>query len=243
MYIFMPKIESSKFLFFIAILFFQLNLYSNENRLDREPKDYKFTFINFSFLNSSDDSGLALKGSLNLPGSFYISAERMIDGVDYKSESYDKVTDSLRLGVEVSISDLVGSVAAESLTFVIRDWFNVFVEAGIKSSELDAKGFDFSGDDKIANLIGGIRIGNSNSFEARIYFDVSKETTIIDGGDPVCQGLDICPPYRAELADESDTKIGLGILYNLSKRNALTFNITQSSEVDSIVRLGFQYNF
>ena len=91
-------------------------------------------------MNSSDDSGLALKGSLNLPGSFYISAERMIDGVDYKSESYDKVTDSLRLGLEVSISDLVGSVAAESLTFVIRDWFNVFVEAGIKSSTIKIEG-------------------------------------------------------------------------------------------------------
>ena len=43
----------------------------------------------------SDKSGFSINLSLELPGAFYTTIERKADGVDYKSESYDKVVDTI----------------------------------------------------------------------------------------------------------------------------------------------------
>ena len=90
--------------------------------------------------------------------------------------------------------------------------------------------------------MGGIRFGNSNSFEGKLYVDISKETTLVETGEPVCQGISICPPYDVELSDASDTKFGIGFLYNINRRSAVTFDVTSSNKIDNTFRIGYQIN-
>ena len=237
----MKLISPKTFLSFILIGFSHL-LISENQRLDRDPRDYRYTFVNLSHLSGSDQSGLAIKASINLPGSYYIVAERLADGFDYKTESYDKIIDSARIGVQMGIGEVIGTISADRISIDVEDWFDVFLEIGVKNSEIEGKRFSFSKDNSQANALGGIRFGNSNSFEGKLYVDISKETTVVETGEPVCQGIDICPPYDVELSDASDTKFGIGFLYNINRRSAVTFDVTSSNKIDNTFRIGYQIN-
>ena len=237
----MKLISPKAFLLFILIGFSHL-LISENQRLDRDPRDYRYTFVNLSHLSGSDQSGLAIKASINLPGSYYIVAERLADGFDYKTESYDKIIDSARIGVQMGIGEVIGTISADRISINVEDWFDVFLEIGVKNSEIEGKRFSFSKDNSQANALGGIRFGNSNSFEGKLYVDISKETTLVETGEPVCQGISICPPYDVELSDASDTKFGIGFLYNINRRSAVTFDVTSSNKIDNTFRIGYQIN-
>ena len=168
--------------------------------------------------------------------------ERKADGIDYKTESYDKVVDTFRLGAHKGIGDLIGSVSLKDFKFKIKNLFDVFVEVGVKTSDFDGEQFDFEGDDTYASYIGGIRFGNSNKLEGKIFLDISKEARIIDSGDPTCKAL-FCPPYSAEIDDESDKKFGAGLLYNINNRSAIFIEMSSSNVIDNMFKIGYQINF
>jgi hypothetical protein len=113
---------------------------------------------------------------------------------------------------------------------------------GIKTSDFDGERFNFEGDDSHASFIAGIRFGNSNHWEGTVFLDTSKEAVIIDSGNPVCRALS-CPPYDAKLADDSDKKFGVGILYNLNNRSAIFIEATTSQIIQNSFKLGYQINF
>ena len=45
-----------------------------------------------------------------------------------------------------------------------------------------------------------------------------------------------------ELSDASDTKFGIGFLYNINRRSAVTFDVTSSNKIDNTFRIGYQIN-
>ena len=107
-------------------------LLAENNRLDRESNDYKYTSLGIHFVES-DKSGFAVNLSIDLPGVFYATLERKADGVDYKKESYDKVIDTARLGVHIGIGDLIGNISSGDVSFKIKNQ----VQSKINCKQLD----------------------------------------------------------------------------------------------------------
>lgn len=229
-----------KYLLLISLFFCSSYTLSDEGRLNRESNNYKYTSLGVHFIES-EDSGFAINLSVDLPGSFYVTLERKADGVDYKSESYDKVVDSVRLGAHMGIGDLLGSISSGEIKFKIKNLFDVFAEVGIKTSDFDGERFNFEGNDSHASVLAGIRFGNSNSWEGKIFLDASKEAIIEDSGNPVCRAL-TCPPYDAKLSDETDKKFGISILYNINNRSAVFIEAFSSEVIDSTFKIGYQFN-
>jgi|TARA_B110000438_G_scaffold64653_1_gene65187 hypothetical protein len=229
-----------KYLLLISLFFCSSYTLSDEGRLNRESNNYKYTSLGVHFIES-EDSGFAINLSVDLPGSFYVTLERKADGVDYKSESYDKVVDSVRLGAHMGIGDLLGSISSGEIKFKIKNLFDVFAEVGIKTSDFDGERFNFEGNDSHASVLAGIRFGNSNSWEGKIFLDASKEAIIVDSGNPVCRAL-TCPPYDAKLSDETDKKFGISILYNINNRSAVFIEAFSSEVIDSTFKIGYQFN-
>ena len=100
----------------------------------------------------------------------------------------------------------------------------------------------FEGDDTHASFVAGIRFGDSNGLEGKIFIDASKEAIVSDTGNPVCLSLD-CPPYDAQLSDDADKKLGIGILYNINQRSAIMIEATTSDVLDSVFKIGYQLKF
>lgn len=230
-----------KHFFLIYLIFFSVYSLAEGNKAIRASNDFKYTSFGIHFIES-DKSGFAINISIDLPGAFYVALERKADGIDYKKESYDKVIDSARIGAHIGIGDLIGNISSGDINLKVKNLFDVFAEVGIKTSDFDGERFNFEGNDSHASFIAGIRFGNSNYWEGKIFVDASKEAIIIDSGKPVCKALS-CPPYDAELSDDSDKKYGLGILYNINNRNAIFIEATTSKIVENSFKLGYQYNF
>jgi hypothetical protein len=228
--------------YFISI-FLYCSIYSSDgtNEADRASNNYKYTSFGIHFIES-DKSGFAINISIDLPGMFYATLERKADGVDYKKESYDKVVDTARIGAHIGIGDLVGNISSGNINLKVKNLFDIFTEVGIKTSDFDGERFNFEGDDSHASFVAGIRFGNSNHWEGKIFIDASKEAIIINSGNPVCTALS-CPPYDAKLADDSDKKFGLGILHNINNRSAIFFEATSSQILENSFKLGYQLNF
>ena len=90
-------------------------------------------------------------------------------------------------------------------------------------------------------MITGIRFGNSSGWEGKLFVDFSKDSEI---------ALRSCPPNQVcaqsieyELRDETDQKFGAGILYNINKRSAVSFEMSSSKIFDSSMKISYQLNF
>jgi hypothetical protein len=46
-----------------------------------------------------------------------------------------------------------------------------------------------------------------------------------------------------ELKDETDQKFGAGVLYNINKRSAVSFEMSSSKIFDSSMKISYQLNF
>ena len=227
-----------KYFFLIGLIIFSIYTFSEDHR---ESNDFKYTSMGIHFIES-DKSGFAINLSIDLPGPYYATLERKADGIDYKRETYDKVVDTARLGFHMGIGDLIGNISSGDINLKVKNLFDVFAEAGIKTSDFDGERFNFEGDDTHASFVAGLRFGNSNHWEGKIFLDASKEAIIIDSGNPVCRAL-TCPPYDAELSDDSDKKLGIGVLYNINNRSSIFIEVTTSKVIENSFKLGYQLNF
>lgn len=223
------------FLFFIAL---SINV-SSQN--EKESPDYKYTSLGIHLVDS-DKSGFAINLSLDLPGPFYTTLERKADGVDFKNESYDKIVDTVRLGAHSGIGDLIANMSPNNFNLKIKNIFDVYAEVGIKTSDFDGERINFEGDDTHASYVVGMRFGNSNLWEGKIFIDASKEAIIIDTGNPVCKALN-CPKYDAAISKDADKKFGIGFLYNINNRSGLFFEASSSDILETSFKVGYQLNF
>jgi len=167
--------------------------------------------------------------------------ERRAEGVDKDTESYDRIINGARIGAQIGIGDLLSNVSAKGVNLGIKNVFDVYGELGVKSVAIDGDTNSFSEDDAQAHLIAGIRFGDSNNWEGKIFIDYSKESEVII---KPCPNAQICPAVVEYVLDEeTDQKFGAGVLYNINNRSAVTLELISSKVLDSSLKIGYQINF
>lgn len=229
-----------KYFNFILVLTFSVCSISEDGRLGREANDYKYTSIGIDIVQT-DQTGIGAKLSFVLPGPLYAILERRAEGVDKDTESYDRIINGARIGAQIGIGDLLSNISAKGVNLGIKNVFDVYGELGVKSVAIDGNTNSFSEDDAQAHLIAGIRFGDSNNWEGKIFIDYSKESEVII---KPCPDGDICPAVVEYVLDEeTDQKFGAGILYNINKRSAVTLELISSKVLDSSLKIGYQINF
>lgn len=228
-----------KNIYLVLIATLSFSLVADEGRLGRDSNEYQYTSFGFSFISAEDD-GLALNASLALPGPLYAVFERRADGVDLDTESYDKVVNSFRVGAHSGIGDILNSISAKGISFSVENFLDIYAELGIKTSSLEGKINDFSDDDLQANAIAGIRFGNSNDWEGKLFVDFSKESniTILECQEEICT-----QEISYVLANETDRKFGAEAVFNISKHTAINFKAISSDVLDSSFEIGFRLTF
>ena len=230
----MKKIQLLLFLMLIV------PLSSEEGRLGRESNDYKYNALGLSLIQT-EDTQLGLNLSVSLPGSLYITLQRKAEGVDMENESFDRIINAARIGVHSGIGDLLSSISAKGVNLKIKNVFDVYAEIGIKSISIEGDINSFSEDDAQANVITGIRFGDSNGWEGKIFVDFSKESEVVQ---KQCAQDQICPAVVEYILDEeADQKYGAGVLYNINNRSAISLEFLSSKVLDASFKVGYQLNF
>ena len=225
---------------YFLIFIFTLNSFSEEGRFGREPNDFKYTSIGLDIIQS-DKTGIGAKISFKLPGPLYAVIERKAEGVDADTNSYDRIINGARIGAHIGIGDLISNVSAKGLDININNVFDIYGELGVKSVAIDDDINSFSEDDAQAHGIAGIRFGNSNNWEGKIFIDYSKESEVII---KPCPDGKVCPAViEYVLEEETDQKFGAEVLYNITKKSAAYIEITSSKVFDNTFKLGYQLNF
>ena len=223
------------FLFFIFIT----PLFSEEGRLGRESNEYKYNSLGLSLVQT-EDTGLGVNLSVSLPGSLYITLERKAEGIDVDTESFDRIVNAARIGVHSGIGDLLSSISAKGVNLKIKNVFDIYAEIGIKSTSIEGDINSFSEDDAQANIITGIRFGDSNGWEGKIFVDFSKESEVIQRP---CLS-EVCPAVLEYILDEeTDQKYGAGVLFNINNRSAFKVEVLSSKLFDTSLKIGYQLNF
>lgn len=229
-----------KYFQLVAVLILSISIISEEGRLGREPNDYKYTSLGINIIQT-DETGVGIKLSLGLPGPLYAVIERNAEGVDTDNDSYDRIINAARIGAQIGIGDLLSNISAKGINLGIKNVFNLYSEFGIKSTSIEGKVNSFSEDDAQANVIAGIRFGDSNGWEGKIFIDYSKESEVIQ---KQCPAESVCPAVVEYILDEeTDQKYGAGILYNINNRSAFTMEILSSKIFESSFKIGYQINF
>ena len=228
-----------KYLHFFIFIILTSPLLSEEGRLGRESNDYKYNSLGLSLIQT-EDTGLGLNLSVSLPGSLYITLERKAEGVDMENEDFDRIINAARIGVHSGIGDLLSSISAKGVNLKIKNVFDVYVEVGIKSTSIEGDINSSSEDDAQANVITGIRFGDSNGWEGKIFVDFSKESEVIQ---KPCL-FEICPAVVEYILDEeTDQKYGAGVLFNINNKSAFTVEMLSSKVFDTSLKIGYQLNF
>ena len=223
------------FLFFIFIT----PLSSEEGRLGRESNEYIYNSLGLSLIQT-EDTGLGVNLSVSLPGSLYITLERKAEGIDVDTDSFDRIVNAARIGVHSGIGDLLSSISAKGVNLKIKNVFDVYAEIGIKSTSIEGDINSFSEDDAQANIITGIRFGDSNGWEGKIFVDFSKESEVIQ---KPCLS-EVCPAVLEYILDEeTDQKYGAGVLFNINNRSAFKAEVLSSKLFDTSLKIGYQLNF
>ena len=230
----MKKIQLLLFLMLIV------PLSSEEGRLGRESNDYKYNALGLSLIQT-EDTQVGLNLSVSLPGSLYITLQRKAEGVDMEDESFDRIINAARIGVHSGIGDLLSSISAKGVNLKIKNVFDVYAEIGIKSTSIEGDINSFSEDDAQANVITGIRFGDSNGWEGKIFVDFSKESEVVQ---KQCAQDQVCPAVVEYILDEeADQKYGAGVLYNINNRSAISLEFLSSKVLDASFKVGYQLNF
>ena len=100
---------------------------------------------------------------------------------------------------------------------------DIFLELGIKATDIENK-TTFSESDSQASVIAGLRFGDSNGWEGKIYVDFSKETEVAQQECPpnlVCTAFETAQVTYV-LDDETDQKFGFVATYNAVSYTHLT---------------------
>lgn len=228
-----------KNLFVIFLFTFSLNALVEEGT-SREENYFKYNYLGIDAI-STENTELGVRMSLSLPGPLYFILERKTEGVNEELNDYERIVDCIRLGVHAGIGDIFSSMSASGINLEIKNIFDVYTEFGIKNVEFDNKNYSFSEDEAQINLIAGVRFGNSNGWEGKLFIDYSKDFDVVQ---KECPPAAVCPAVvELELEEKSDQRLGAGILYNINKYSAVTLEMSSSKILDNNIKLGYQINF
>ena len=222
-----------------ALLGFSSFSFSAEEKKEKYD-GFKYSSIGIDLIQT-DKTAVGAKASLPLPGGLYIVLERKAEGIDTSNDSYDRVINAARIGVHAGIGDIFSSVSAKGLKLSVKNIFDVYAEFGVKSTAYESDINSFSEDDAQANVIAGIRFGNSSGWEGKLFIDLSKDSELKIKSCPTGQ---VCAQLiEYELDNETDQKFGAGLLYNINKRSAVSFEMSSSKIFDASMKIGYQLNF
>ena len=221
------------------LLTFSICSLSNSDK-EKDPPGFKYSSLGFHVIQT-DETSFGGRLSLPLPGGLYFVVERKAEGIDIESDSYDRVINAARVGIHSGIGDIFSSISASGIKLSVKNIFDVYAELGLKSTAYETDINSFSKDDTKANAIAGIRFGNSQGWEGKLFVDFSKDADLSIKECPVGQVCSQAIEY--ELNDETDQKYGLGFTYNLNKRNSVIIEMSSSKIFDSSLKLGYQFNF
>ena len=223
----------------IFLFSFSLNVLVEEETL-REENYYKYNYIGIDAIRT-ENTELGVRMSLSLPGPLYLVLERKTEGVNKELNDYERIIDGIRLGVHAGIGDLFSNMSASGISLQIKNIFDVYTEFGLKNVEYDDEDYLFSENEAQANLIAGIRFGNSNGWEGKFFVDYSKDFNVIQSE---CPPEEVCPAVvKFELEEKSDQRFGAGVLYNINNKSAVTLEMSSSKILDNNFKLGYQINF
>jgi hypothetical protein len=219
---------------------------AKDGRLGKEPNDYSYAHLGL-LLSYNEQDNIGFYGSLPLPGPLYVTASRMAYGTNLRSlddedAEFEKTVNTLRLGVHIGIGDLLNSISVGSVSLNLQNFVDVFAEGGVKSFSFDTS---FDNDQSFGSLVAGLRFGDANDWEGRIYLDLSKEVenkeTLINY-EPCAPDVEIClvDDLVIEFSDDTDIKAVLDITYNATKNFGLLMGFKTSQYLENEVFLGFQ---
>ena len=229
-----------KYLNLLAVLILSTSIIAKEGRLGRDANDYKYTSLGIDLIQT-DETGIGARLSIALPGPLYAVVERKAEGVDTDTDSYDRIINAARVGAQIGIGDLLSNISAKGVNLGIKNVFDLYAEFGVKSTSIEGEINSFSEDDAQANVIAGIRFGDSNGWEGKIFIDYSKESEVVQKTCPVGT---VCPAVvEFILNEETDQKYVAGVLYNINNRSAFTMEFSSSKVFESTFKLGYQINF
>lgn len=224
----------------VAVLFGFSSFSFSEEEKKKKNNDFKYSSIGIDIIQT-DKTALGAKVSFPLPGSLYIVLARKAEGIDISNDSYDRVINAARIGIHAGIGDVFGSISAKGLRLSVKNIFDVYAEFGLKSTAYESDINSFSEDDAQANVIAGIRFGNSSGWEGRLFLDLSRDSELKIKSCPTEQ---ICTQsIEYELDNETDQKFGAAMLYNINNRSAVSFEISSSKIFDPSMKIGYQLNF
>jgi hypothetical protein len=229
-----------KYLNLLSILILSTSITAEEGRLGRDANDYKYTSLGIDLIQT-DETGIGARLSIALPGPLYAVVERKAEGVDTDTDSYDRIINAARVGAQIGIGDLLSNISAKGVNLGIKNIFDLYAEFGVKSTSIEGEISSFSEDDAQANVIAGIRFGDSNGWEGKIFIDYSKESEVVQKTCPVGT---VCPAVvEFILNEETDQKYVAGVLYNINNRSAFTMEFSSSKVFENTFKLGYQINF
>ena len=226
------------YLFALLIAFSSFSFSENEKKDD--SNDFKYSSLDIGFIQT-DKTAIDAKASLPLPGSLYVVLERKAEGIDTSNDSYDRIINAARIGIHGGIGDIFSSISAKGVKLNVKNIFDVYAEFGVKSTAYDSEINSFSEDDAQANIIAGLRFGNSSGWEGKLFVDISKDSELKIKTCPIGQVCTEAIEY--ELDDETDQKFGAGAQYNINKRSAVSFEMSSSKIFDSSMKISYQLNF
>ena len=226
---------------FLVTAFIGFSTFSLSDEEEKEKYEgFKYSSIGIDLIQT-DKTAIGAKASLPLPGGLYIVLERKAEGIDTSNDSYDRVINAARIGVHAGIGDIFSSVSAKGFKLSVKNIFDVYAEFGVKSTAYESDINSFSEDDAQANVIAGIRFGNSSGWEGKLFIDLSKDSELKIKSCPTGQ---VCAQLiEYELDNETDQKFGASVLYNINKRSAVSFEMSSSKIFDASMKIGYQLNF
>ena len=221
----------------VFLSFVSFDAYAQE---EKKSDDFDYSSLEINIIQT-DSTGIGAKISLPLPGGLYIVAERKAEEIDSKDGSYERIINSARLGVHAGIGDIFSSISSKGVKLSVKNIFDVYAEVGIKGTAYENDINSFSEDDSKANVIAGIRFGNPSGWEGKFFVDFSKDAEIAI---KQCPSGQVCTQaIEYELDEATDQKYGTGLLFNINKRSAVSFEVSSSKLFDTSMKIGYQFNF
>ena len=226
--------------YLITLVFFSFVSFDAYAQEEKKLDDFDYSSLEINIIQT-DSTGIGAKISLPLPGGLYIVAERKAEEIDSKDGSYERIINSARLGVHAGIGDIFSSISSKGVKLSVKNIFDVYAEVGIKGTAYENDINSFSEDDSKANVIAGIRFGNPSGWEGKFFVDFSKDAEIAI---KQCASGQVCTQaIEYELDEATDQKYGTGLLFNINKRSAVSFEVSSSKLFDTSMKIGYQLNF
>ena len=234
-------------LLIVVSLFF----WGETGRLGKDQYDYSYTHLGLKVSSNSEIENFGVFGSLALPGPLYANASIEASDINETSDGeveFSRTISTARLGVHIGIGDLLNSISIGSASLTVENFMDVFLEGGVKKYSFEENLFESKDDKAFGNIVSGIKFGDANAWEGKIYIDISKEVEDYSGlsNYQPCVPNEPCTeptPPDVVFSSNADKKIGFDIQFNLAKRLSVVggFKTSEFLETEYAMSIKLQY--